>query len=315
MSTVWFYLKSTIIRKLIFLFALLYLFQLIGACLLIYFFYITQTQSSLDTLTQRVESDIKYKNGAWDTTEYDADPSVPGRFRLYVISTDGFVVDRWRPIAGFLDNSDFKHLIIYTSPQTVHTITNQNWRVYSKPLKDKFSNTIGLINVAFYNTYLKDAETLQIIDAKLENTAQTIEKKIVIHGQAINVDNLDIRSIPFDIPFQIVDQYNTVLMKDSNTNTMGRIPSFIDPSYLNDMLQNDSVRKIPNKKHTDVFLIKSHPLLDSNNNPYGIVVVATTIGIMYDLINIYAVSSIIVGVLLMFLFGFFVIRFLDVSGK
>lgn len=308
-------IKIAIIRKLIFLFFLLYIVQLILGCLFIYIFYLFETKSYLNTFIQRVENDIKYNNGSWDMSEYNADPSVPGRFRLYVISTDGFVVDRWRPISGFLDNANYKHLLTYSSPQTVETVTNQTWRVYSKPLTDKYKNIIGLINVAIYNPYLKDETEVEEIDNKLQDTVVAIEKKLIIKNQTIIVDNIDIRNIPFDVPFQIVDQYNTVLMKDSNTNTMGRIPSFIDPSYLSDYLHEDMLKQLPNKKHTDTFLIKSHPLFDKNNNPYGIIVAATTIEIMYDLIKLYALISGFVGLILTSIFGIALTRSLSTAGK
>src|SRR5262245_18663416 len=139
-----------LIKKILFLFVIFYLLQLIIGSFVIYTVYINQTKSSLSDMTKRVQEDIKYQNGKWDTSEYYADPDVPSRFRLYVFSSDGFVIDRWRPLPGLLDTSDFKHLLAYQAPQTIHTITNQDWRMFSSPIIDENKNIVGVISTSYF---------------------------------------------------------------------------------------------------------------------------------------------------------------------
>src|SRR6185503_16008359 len=68
---------------------------------------------------QRIQEDIQYSNGKWDMHRYNADPDVPESSPLYIVSTDGFIVDRWKPVHGYLDISDIKHLLTYQTPQTI----------------------------------------------------------------------------------------------------------------------------------------------------------------------------------------------------
>ena len=100
-------------QQYILLFIILYLLQICVSSCVIYYVSITQIKSSLQTIVKRVKEDISYRNGVWDTAKYNADPEIPGRFRLYVFSSDGFVVERWRPIPGYLDTSDVTRLLAY----------------------------------------------------------------------------------------------------------------------------------------------------------------------------------------------------------
>src|SRR5690348_26596 len=119
--------------QLVVLVASLFVVLFAVALLIIYGAAIWITKDLVHSETKLVLSDLSYKNGAWDMSKYDADPEIPGTYRLYLITKDGFVIDRWRPIAGFLDTSDFKQLLVYQQPQTVTTVAGQAWRLYSEP--------------------------------------------------------------------------------------------------------------------------------------------------------------------------------------
>ena len=118
---------------------------------------LNQIYDSFMSLSQRIQHDIKYDQGKWDTKLYNADPFTPyphgsSGFSqpLYIITSEGFVIERNRPISGLLDSSDFKHLLSFSRPQSISTVTNENWRVLSSPIRNK-ARTIGVVLVAFYN--------------------------------------------------------------------------------------------------------------------------------------------------------------------
>lgn len=99
-------------------FALILLAQIAIGALAIYAAASHEVKNSLNSTIQRVKADVHYKDGHWDTSKYDTNPEIPGSYRLYFIAKDGFVIDRWRPIPGYLDTSDFKQLSAYSSPRT-----------------------------------------------------------------------------------------------------------------------------------------------------------------------------------------------------
>ena len=48
-----------------------------------------QAKESLDPIIKRVNEDLHFENGKWDTSFYNADPLIPGTSVLYVITTEG----------------------------------------------------------------------------------------------------------------------------------------------------------------------------------------------------------------------------------
>src|SRR5207302_9599100 len=89
--------------QLIGIFFLFYFIQLVLGGFIVYQVALNQTSSSLRTISQRVKEDIIYTKGKWDMQRYNSDPDVPGTYPLYILGTDGFVLDRWKPVHGFLD--------------------------------------------------------------------------------------------------------------------------------------------------------------------------------------------------------------------
>lgn len=293
-------------KRYLLIFTILYLLQTVAIYLLIYLFSLSQVKSSLQTIVSRVKEDISYKNGVWDTTKYNADPEIPGRFRLYVFSKDGFVIERWRPIPGYLDTSDFNRLLTYKIPQTVHTITDQDWRIYSKPIVDKNNNKIAVITVSSFNPTVM---TLSELDNQLQKTADTIHNKIVMKDGTIHVEKLDIRSLPFSIPFQVVDNYNTILIKNNNVSSMDRIPNFIDPSYVRLAIQDHSYLQLNNLNGRGNYLSLSAPLIDKDGKIFGLVVAARVTSEIDDLLKAFLIGDVIIGGIFITIFGLLISRF------
>ena len=90
-------------RKLVAILGTFFLVQYILAGFLLYQITLKETSGQITTIAERVKEDLSYKNGKWDTNRYNADPDLPGTYPLYVFATDGYVIDRWKPLHGFLD--------------------------------------------------------------------------------------------------------------------------------------------------------------------------------------------------------------------
>jgi len=295
------------LKNLLIIFISAYVLQLIIGIVTLYFTTTYQVNTALDNLTKRIQDDIKYEDGNWNILQYNADPEVPGRNRMYVFSIDGFVIDRWRPIAGFLDTSDFKKLLSYQEPQTIHTITNQTWRMYSLPITDQ-GNTVGVITVSNFKPRQKDKNETDNIDNYLKENADLIKEKITVLNGKINTDNLDVRDVPYDISFQIVDQYNSILVKNNNSSSLDRIPNFIDPSYVQKEIQSPTNGQIWSKDGKDAFMVKSKTLYDQNHNPIGVIIAARTMDDFYGLIKVYILVKVLLGALVSLVFAWIVSR-------
>ncbi len=294
-----------LLRKLTLLVGAFYVVQLLAGAAIIYVTAINQTHQFINTISQRAKEDIVYNDGHWDTSKYDADPEIPGTYRLYVITKDGFVIDRWRPIPGYLDTSDFKQLLSYQMPQTVHTVTDQDWRLFSLPVKDKESRVVGLVTVGRFNVA---ADQTPALDEALQNVAQDLVNGVTVSSSGLNVDKINIRSVPYSTAFQIVDQYNKIRLKSDNASSIDRLPNFIDPSYIADDLRVPSLKKVTDSSHSETFLVQTAPLFDKSNAPIGTIIVARTISPSLALVRRFLLISSLLGLLLVLLVWWLLVR-------
>lgn len=239
----------------------------------------SQVETSLYKLTERIKNDLRFINGKWDTSLYNADPLTPHPTGssgfitpLYIITTDGFVIERNQRIRGLLDTSDYKRLITFSSPQTINGITNEKWRVYSKPIAQG-TNIYGVAMVSFFNP----VQTSQAeIDEKLERNLNTLLSLIEFSDSTIKTNKLDARDIDYDVSFEVVDTFNKVLINN------GRTPSFIDPSYVNTMIKNKSPQIIRDSDTGENFYVVSQTLYDKSNMPRALVVAGESIDFIYN---------------------------------
>jgi hypothetical protein len=285
------------LRKILLIFIVVYLVQFAFVGTFLISSYTHRAKSDLDEIASAVQSDISYKDGLWDMSKYNADSDIPGRFRVSIFSLDGFVVERWRPIPGLLDTSDFKRLLSYDEPQTIDTITQQTWRIYSEPIKSNTSNTvIGVISVS---KYAEDGNFTRDTDAQLHSEAKSIKSHLTVLDDTITTGELDVKTVPFDVAFQVVNQFNTIIIKNNNGSSMDRIPNFIDSSYIKKEISNDSFRNVKSTEDPkESFIVKSFNLNDEKGQPFGVGVVATTRSIANSLVRDYAIASFIMMVVL-----------------
>lgn len=293
---------SILVKKISLIFLCFFLAQLLVGSFLIYQIAIKQTTEALQQTAQRVREDIVYQNGKWDTKRYNADPNVPDTYPLYVLSADGFVIDRWKPLHGFLDTSDVKHLLAYRTPQTITTPTNQTWRMLSLPIIHN-NETVGVITVSSFNPSVNTGD----IDDKLQGSAAIIASKIAFKNTTIDTSNLDPRDLSFDIAFQVVDAFNRIVTKNNNTNSIDRIPNYIDTSYIGNIV-DAPVRQIKDSMTGEDFLIVTMPIVDKNNFIVGIIVIGRSIAYITQILTNFVIAEALIGGVLVFLFSFLMHR-------
>lgn len=270
-------------KRLVFLLCSFFLAQLLAGAAIINFVSISQTKEFINQISQNAVNNIHYKDGRWDTAKYDSDPEIPGNFRIYIISKDGFIIDRWRPIPGYLDTSDYKQLLSFAQPKSIRTVTNQDWRILSVPISHD-GNTVGVITTGYYGDKKGgDSE----IDKELYKAADTIRQKVVINDSEINTQAINAYEVPFRVSYQVVDQYNKIHAKSDNSNTLDRLPNYIEPSYISKQLKSSSVNVIKSSSNGEKFLVKVTPLKDSKNQTVGTIIVARTMAPFSSLINQY----------------------------
>lgn len=284
-----------VFKKILIYLSVFFLFQIVSAYFIIHFVVVKEARESLSRMAERVVKELKYKNGEWDTTLYDADPETPhpngsSGFPdpLYILTVDGFVIERNRPINGLLDTSDFKRLMFYDKPATIKEIVNESWRVYSLPIEYKNKNQ-GVIFVSYYGPRTDSFENINNI---LIENAHKIESQIKITGGEIDVSRVDVRNIHYEVSFEIVDRYNKVLLNN------GRTPSLIDRSYVLSEIKNKRER-IFRDKNTGSFLVISRPI-KHNKDDVGLVVVAKSLDNINSLLSQFLLYSVVTNFIIIF---------------
>lgn len=274
---------------------LLFILQLFLSLSVVYRTSMKEIEKSLNNLTVRIEKDLIYKNGKWDTHKYNADPFTPypngssGFINpLYIITNEGFTIERSQPIKGLLDTSDFRHLIKFTVPQTIDTVTNEKWRIYSLPLINN-DRTVGLIVVSYYIS--GDEIFSNGIDRKLQDNAKIIQSLITMKGNEISISNVDIRNIHYEFSFEVVDQYNNVLVNN------GRVPTFIDKSYFSKAIGDKRVQVIRDTKTNEDFLIVSRVLRTEVQDVIGVVIAGQSIRAITKTVQNFALLTFLITVI------------------
>jgi hypothetical protein len=232
--------------------------------------------------------------GKWDTRQYNADPLTPylngssGFINpLYILTNEGFLIERSQPIKGLLDTSDFKHLIQFKEPQTIDTVTNEKWRIYSKPIVFN-GNAIGVIVVSYYVP--RDELNIAKVDGKLEESVRIIERALIIKNNEISVSKLDIRNIHYEFSFEVVDRFNNVLANN------GRVPTFVDASYFSKSLNEKSVRIVTDGKSQEEFIVVSHIMKGSAGEPIGIILAGQSISVISKTLQNVTVFTLLISI-------------------
>lgn len=239
-----------------------------------------QVHTLLQTISNRIQEDITFENNSWDTSAYNADPLLPGTAPVYVLATDGFVLERWKPIAGFLDAADFKHLLTFQEPTTLQTELHQRWRIFSLPIKNQ-AESIGVITVST----LASHESLNTNDdTELKQVTQLIREQVQIQNGTAVVGELNDRHIPHYISYQVVNSANRIIVKSNNNTSVDRLPNFIDPSYVSRQLESIPYQLIKDQKNQDYYLLRTQALRNDLQQTVGVIVVGENLTPLLTLI-------------------------------
>jgi len=244
--------------------------------LLFFILSLVNTNQKLQFTAQRIQEDITYQDGTWDTSSYNGDPMLSGTSVIYILASDGFVIERWKPISGYLDASDFKHLLEFKEVQTIKTVSNQEWRILSVPIHNN-GEMVGVVTVSSYHPL---PEVLPTFDQQLREAANALLEHVEISQNDIALTGFDQRTFPYYISFQIVNKFNTIVAKGNNTNSIDRLPNFIDPSYVSTQLQRFPLAFVRDQKNGDIFFLLSNPLQDESGQTKGIIVVGENLAFL-----------------------------------
>ncbi|MBP9758787.1 hypothetical protein KBD45_03760 [Candidatus Dojkabacteria bacterium] len=265
--------KKYITKTILIFCAFFFLLQIFATYFLIREISLNIIRNELYEYSDRIINDIRYENGKWNTSKYNADPLTPlpnqsGIEPLYVVANDGFVIERSSPINGLLDTSNFEKLSQFIeNPQNVNTITNENWRILSKKIIID-GDELGLVTVAYFNPNKGNEKDIDLI---LQKDIELIDGVIKVTDGKLDVSDLDIRNTHYDAAFEIITKYNKVLINN------GRIPTFIDPSYVKAEEQNKGIRLIKDTQNFEEYLLISREINDEENNQVGILVYGKSI--------------------------------------
>lgn len=258
----------TIILKIVVFFTFLFIIQSSISYFWIRFSNIQQMSADIAWLNNRINSDLVFKNNKWDTSIYSADPLTPhpdgtGGFPdpVYIISADGFVLERNALIHGLLDSGSLSYLSQFETAQTVSGPTDEQRRVLSKTIVQN-GTTIGVVAVS---RVIHGTESLDEVDSILLKNLNNIISKIQLQQNNLDVSLVQIQAVDYNIAFEIVDRYNNVLLSN------GRVPSYIDRSYVSDQIKNPESRIITDTQTGEQFLIQTK-VIKNNNSDIGIIV-------------------------------------------
>ena len=276
----------------IFFLVLLFLHIFVGYYIMKLIF-IRGVHADLEAYTARVRSDFSFTDGLWNTSRYLADPLTPhpngssGYTQpLYIVTSNGFVLERSSPIHGFLDTSDFQKIRTFTTPQYVNGDTNERWRVLSKEIM--YNNAaVGVILVASYNP---TPESIPQVDFDLRNNIDILLQKISITADgSVSVQGVDVRNIQYSVSFEIVDVHNRVLLNN------GRTPSFIDPSYV-DTAARQQREYIRDEYSHEQFFVHYDVIRDNAGTSKGMIIAAHSLSDMDTLLRKFLIVSFLFGV-------------------
>ncbi len=267
-------------------------FLLIIVSILYFSWQFTQNQlkDDLENLTAIIKSDISYQDGQWDITKYLNDSQIPNNLPLYIITSEGFVIDRRNIIPNFLDTSDLRFSSSFQIPQTIVSPVGETWFMYSKPItRDRL--TYGTILLAYHQP---EYSSINEIEIQLKDLGRMIDSQININQNNLDLTTFDHKTVSSKISYQIVDTENKVL------TTSGPIPSYVDRSYLALYKKLEFLR-------FGEYLVHTSPITKDNRQLGVIISALKTEDIPLMLVN-RAIIPLAVGILILVLAAYILSR-------
>lgn len=227
--------------------------------------------SSLTALTNRIDTLLVNPDGSWNISQYNADEQTPHPHGssgfpdpLYIFSTSGYVIERNRPIPGYLDLADFEKVGVYDTASTVQSETGENWRILSRPV----TLTSGTRAVILVSVLDPDSVDQSILDRNLEDALDYIGERVTeVPEASVRIEPSE---IPYNIAYEVITERNIVLSNN------GRIPTFIDPSYVERLLQGGQRTYFEHSTGAFEYVVRIHPLVRDGRS-VGVVVIGKSL--------------------------------------
>jgi hypothetical protein len=285
----------TIIIKITVFFTFLFILQASISFFWIRYSNIKQISADISWLNNRIASDLVFKNNKWDTSIYSADPLTPhpdgtGGFPdpVYIISADGFVLERNALIHGLLDSGSLSYLSQFETAQTVSGPTDEQRRVLSRTIMQN-GTPVGVVAVS---RVIHGTESLDEVDSILLKNLNNIISKIQLQQSSLDVSLVKIQAVDYNIAFEIVDKYNNVLLSN------GRVPSYIDRSYISEQIKNPQSRIIKDTQTGEQFLIQTK-VLKYKNTDIGIIVHGKSLNSTQKILWAYITSTFLTYIIIL----------------
>lgn len=254
-----------------------------------YIFLISREKDSLSVIAKRIKEDISVKGESWDVSLYNSDDTVSTSNPLYIITTEGYIVDRKKPVRGLLDLSRFTLISQYTEPTSINTVTGETWRALSLPVVSN-NYPIAVILVTYYEPA---DENLEVIDSKLKEVVKTVNSQLSVAGDHIDISKIDARYVPFEIGFQVVNRFNKVLYQSEGPNSVSRMPTYIDRSYIDNQLRSPEYKEVTDSLTGGKYLTLTTSIINDSSVPAGVIVNGVSIDYIYTTLK----SSLVLGLL------------------
>ena len=280
----------------------------------LYFLLINEAKNNLEETAQLVHQDLILENGKWDMTLYNSSNRIPDSNPLYIITSEGFVIERLRPIHGLLDLSRYSNISQYLFPTTVETVTNETWRALANPILSG-EQPVGVIFATFYKPEEKD---LADIDRTLQDVVEKIRASVEVNGDSIDISGIDSRKLPYNISYQIVNRFNKVLYQSNSINSVTRMPVFIDRSYVENQLKTFRFREVQDDIDHTKYLTLTTPLLNEQSLTICIIVTRISIQLVYSIITNFILLSLLTSMVIIAVFipaSYFLIKKIQKIGR
>lgn len=276
--------KYSFITKIVVIFSLGFAFYAIVGYFFIRILALRTIQEDLQWMTDRVKSDLFYVNGKWVTTLYKADPLTPhpagsGGFEdpLYIITRNGFVIERNQLIHGYADTSPLKDILAFSRTQTVEPITDEKWRVLSAPIKDNGQIRGGILVAQQINS----EKELTLIDQNLSLNLAALLQAVKAEKESIDLSRLNLATLDGNISVQIIDMHDKVVVNK------GRVPTYLDSNQTKELFQSEGTHILSDTIKKEDFITLNSIIYDVNNNPVAVIVHGKSLKTLYKMLDAY----------------------------
>lgn len=244
-------------------------------------------EKNLTAHNKKVANNLSYVDGSWDIQSYLHDESINRLQPLYIITSEGFFIDRRFPITDFLDTSDYHFASSFVTPQLITTPTGNSWIMYSRYIINNSIN-YGVLTLGLPSSVPSQTEELSRL---IITSADSLLSQIQISHNEIDPTKITTKNLSNLISFQIINNTSQILYN------FGNLPSYIDRSRVSQLIHKQYANVTDKKSHRQ-YLLAVAPLRFNGLNQ-GVVISGLPLDSFSDNFKIYTL------VLLVSLFGLY----------